>query len=800
MKTISNILLMVLLNHLVLFNGKLFAQEIIPCPEGSAIRYYGVEINGTLCGYAFDNECTGVYEGRPVHYEKSEVILKMSLLGAELDASILSLYGIDPQTGKTLVIKYAIKNGQSVVNTETILRNDSAFFSSSSSGLSRSFSLKKDVITTSPSWYPHLLSDFVKNKLTEKKYTVYDPIRGEPAEKEYIRKGEEVLKLADSTFQALILEETDLSNGIKSILWLNKADGFNLKVNVANRNIYLAGKSVVGKISMVDMNNLIFAKVNRVIPDIMNVTSMKVRAKIDSYGEVLTSESLNTPGQKFTGTVTGSLVDGIFEMKPEKYDGSGAPPFPPDFGKSKELKKYLAPELVIESDDPMIIAEAKKIAEGSSDSWIAATRLSKWVAEKIAGAIPGGISAINTLKTREAECGGHSRLLAAFCRALGIPARVVVGCMYTTYYGGSFGQHAWTEVYMGNAGWKTLDATIGENNVVDAGHIRLGEKATFQPESMEIMDNQTGSTQPTDGITPVPDKYKTLTGKYTDMNNFRVFKVIYKDGSLSVDIPGQMVLALNEPDSQGEWYPKMSRQLSFSFLPGRTDRIEKMLIRQIAPMKKSSNPDVIDMQIPEKFRRYPGNYSFGPAKLSVDVSYSQNGLMMQDPLRKSKEPLKLSDQGGYWTDAKGFYEVRFNEGSDNQITGMNLTLITKLLRGEPVSNLLETVIKESGIEAAIKKYQELRNAGSGEYLTNEYILNRLGHKLLEEGKTGDALEIFILNEKENPDSFLAHDSLAETYLKNGENKLAMKYFKESVKLNPDYEYGKKMIEELKLKK
>jgi Tfp pilus assembly protein PilF len=54
--------------------------------------------------------------------------------------------------------------------------------------------------------------------------------------------------------------------------------------------------------------------------------------------------------------------------------------------------------------------------------------------------------------------------------------------------------------------------------------------------------------------------------------------------------------------------------------------------------------------------------------------------------------------------------------------------------------------------------------------------------------------------KEYPDSFLANDSLAETYLKKGENKLAYQYFIKSVKLNPEYEYGKKMIEELKTKK
>ena len=39
---------------------------------------------------------------------------------------------------------------------------------------------------------------------------------------------------------------------------------------------------------------------------------------------------------------------------------------------------------------------------------------------------------------------------------------------------GIFGRHAWNEVYMGDAGWIPIDATIGEADYVDSGHVRLG--------------------------------------------------------------------------------------------------------------------------------------------------------------------------------------------------------------------------------------------------------------------------------------------------------------------------------------
>ncbi|MBU2652286.1 MAG: transglutaminase-like domain-containing protein, partial [Bacteroidetes bacterium] len=71
---------------------------------------------------------------------------------------------------------------------------------------------------------------------------------------------------------------------------------------------------------------------------------------------------------------------------------------------------------------------------------------------------------------------------------VGIPARMVRGCMYLPDNGGIFGQHAWTEIYMGEAGWVPVDPTIEEVNYIDAGHIRLGEHAAFLPRFIKVLD------------------------------------------------------------------------------------------------------------------------------------------------------------------------------------------------------------------------------------------------------------------------------------------------------------------------
>ena len=66
--------------------------------------------------------------------------------------------------------------------------------------------------------------------------------------------------------------------------------------------------------------------------------------------------------------------------------------------------------------------------------------------------------------------------------------------------GGFFGQHAWTEVYMGEAGWIPVDATLKEYDYIDSGHIRLGEGTSFHPKKVEILEYKTGTIEESDSL------------------------------------------------------------------------------------------------------------------------------------------------------------------------------------------------------------------------------------------------------------------------------------------------------------
>lgn len=652
------------------WSGVGFAAAEDTCLNSGNIFYFAGEINGTLCGYGISRECTGSLEGQQFLLESNLIFMKLSVLGQGVDNSIHTLYGMDQGSRRISFCRMKIRNGESEIVINSKITGDTAWYTTSNSPEPRKVLLAPDVILETSLRSPHLLKDFVQEGIKEKTYRTYNPLQGEVIKKQYLKRGDTTLRLTGSSFSTIILEETDLSTGQRSTIWLNRADGMTVKILIGNRNIYLADASVKNRIRSVNYDEVIVAKVNRIIPEFSSVNRMKVRARIEAVMEVITAESLSFPGQSFTGMVKDNFIDGIFELEPKRYDGTSAPPFPPDFTGDTVLKRFLEPELVIESDDPILIAEAQRITKGAANSWEAIRRLSQWVADSIEGAIPGGISAINTFKMRQGECGGHSRLMAAFCRAVGIPARLSVGCIYITKYGGCFAQHAWTEVFMGEAGWIAVDPTLFEIDFVDAGHIRLGEKAQFRPKEMEILEYATAGNHSVREDS-VPRQYQPYIGKYIDRDRNRVFRILYQNQGLALDIPGQMILQLEEPDDSGLRYPVLTKQISINFREDIYGSVETLIITERKTILKTAPADSIAGNHPESLKRLIGRYSFPDGK-TRELTASGECLQMYDPIRRSTEPLKFHRSGEGWKEDSGRYEFRFETNERNEVIRMIL--------------------------------------------------------------------------------------------------------------------------------
>ncbi len=134
--------------------------------------------------------------------------------------------------------------------------------------------------------------------------------------------------------------------------------------------------------------------------------------------------------------------------------------------------QYSRPNAMIESEDPRVVALAKRATAGLVDPWQKAAAIQHWVAENIKtkNFETTFAPASEVARDLSGDCTEHGVLTAAMCRSVGIPARVVVGLIYSEP-SQAFGFHMWDEVYI-NRRWVAIDAAFDQSQV-DAVHLKL---------------------------------------------------------------------------------------------------------------------------------------------------------------------------------------------------------------------------------------------------------------------------------------------------------------------------------------
>ena len=157
---------------------------------------------------------------------------------------------------------------------------------------------------------------------------------------------------------------------------------------------------------------------------------------------------------------------------PAKLARRGAP-HPP------ETAEYLKSSILVESDNPAIVAKAKEIAGSETDAYAAAKKVVAWVGRSMRKDYGASADrATDVLRTLRGDCTEHSLLSIALLRALGIPARRVDGVVYVNQDGvPALYWHEWVEAWVGT--WTQLDPTFGQP-VADATHLTLGEESSAE--------------------------------------------------------------------------------------------------------------------------------------------------------------------------------------------------------------------------------------------------------------------------------------------------------------------------------
>jgi transglutaminase-like putative cysteine protease len=137
-----------------------------------------------------------------------------------------------------------------------------------------------------------------------------------------------------------------------------------------------------------------------------------------------------------------------------------------------DLRDYLSPEPLIQSDDERIIDAAERVTHRwpfqRQDPLRVAQHLTVAVNQRLEKSITISVpSAVQVLESGTGDCNEHTVLYVAMARALGLPARTAVGLVYLN---GAFFYHAWPEVWLGQ--WVAVDPTFGQYPA-DAAHLRF---------------------------------------------------------------------------------------------------------------------------------------------------------------------------------------------------------------------------------------------------------------------------------------------------------------------------------------
>lgn len=111
-----------------------------------------------------------------------------------------------------------------------------------------------------------------------------------------------------------------------------------------------------------------------------------------------------------------------------------------------------------------------------------------------------------------------------------------------------------------------------------------------------------------------------------------------------------------------------------------------------------------------------------------------------------------------------------------------------------VRALLPVFVRE-GSEAGLERYRRIRASEQTAYDLGEDALNSLGYRLLHLGAFDEAIAVFRQNVMEHPESWNVHDSLGEAYLASGRIAEGMASYAESLRLNPENEHARKVLEQ-----
>ena len=224
--------------------------------------------------------------------------------------------------------------------------------------------------------------------------------------------------------------------------------------------------------------------------------------------------------------------------------------------------------------------------------------------------------------------------------------------------------------------------------------------------------------------------------------------------------------------------------------------VTEMVLHQVLTLPRKAADGEPGKDVPAELAAYVGKYYLAAANIDLTVFVQDGRLAVYDPSDKTTVRLQPPGTDGGWPDDLGKAVIYFEKDAQGGVSGMKVDAADRFQRGELAAGIIEATIQAEGLAAGLEKYHALKASNNKELLFSEPSINRLGYRLLTAGKVKEAIEIFKLNVSAYPQSFNVYDSLADAYMNDKQNELAIANFRMSLQLNPKNENALKMLEKL----
>ena len=178
-----------------------------------------------------------------------------------------------------------------------------------------------------------------------------------------------------------------------------------------------------------------------------------------------------------------------------------------------------------------------------------------------------------------------------------------------------------------------------------------------------------------DTSTEIPDAYRPYVGAYEGTFADITYSVLVKAGRLAVDVPGQRIYELKDPDENGRWAFAMSDAIAISFQRDESGEVVWITVYQNGlALELIREGIILPAEItPDQAQPYLGSYRNEEAGQLAEIIV-QNGRLALDLEGSMIFELLPSDGAGlHYARATDLLSVEFKQSASGEISGLVLT-------------------------------------------------------------------------------------------------------------------------------